>query len=108
VNTGDRQWFVLYVLVCLEVGFFLMLVPFSAIWEHNYFLDAFPGLRPLVLSPTLRGAVSGLGVANVYLGVAEILNRLHARNRTSEREHVGHNCDTVPSEHDALAAPEEP
>ncbi len=51
---GDRQWFVLYVLVCLEVGFFLMLVPWSAIWERNYFLEAFPDLRPVLLSPTLR------------------------------------------------------
>ena len=111
---GDRQWFVLYVLVCLEVGVFLMLVPWSAIWERNYFLEAFPDLRPVLLSPTLRGAVCGLGLANVYLGVAEILNRLRAvsdglagYDATSELEHVGHNRDVGPSEHDALAAPEE-
>jgi len=108
---GDRQWFVLYVLVCLEVGFFLMLVPWSAIWEHNYFLEAFPDLRPVLLSPSLRGAVCGLGLANVYLGVTEILNRLRivndwraAPNTTSD---LGRNRSVVPSEHDALAAPEE-
>ena len=55
---GDRQWFVLYVLVCLEVGFFLMLVPWSAIWERNYFLDTFPELRIVLLSPAFRGAAS--------------------------------------------------
>ena len=75
----DRQWFVLYVLVCLEVGFFLILVPWSAIWERNYFLEAFPNLRPILLSPSLRGAVCGLGLANVYLGLAEILGRLRMR-----------------------------
>ena len=108
---GERQWFVLYVLVCLEVGFFLMLVPWSAIWEHNYFLEAFPDLRPVLLSPSLRGAVCGLGLANVYLGVTEILNRLRivsdrraAHNTTSD---LGRNRSVVPSEHDALAAPEE-
>ncbi len=111
---GDRQWFVLYVLVCLEVGFFLMLVPWSAIWEHNYFLEAFPDLRPFLLSPTLRGAVCGLGLANVYLGVAEILNRLRAvsgeraaYDATSEHEHTGHNRDAGPSKHAVLAVPEE-
>ena len=111
---GGRQWFVLYVLVCLEVGFFLMLVPWSAIWEHNYFLQTFPDLRPVLLSPTLRGAVCGLGLANVYLGVTEILNRLRvvsdgraAYTKTSEHEHGGHKRDVGPSEHDALAAPEE-
>jgi len=109
---GERQWFVLYVLVCLEVGFFLILVPWSAIWEHNYFLETLPDLRPILLSPMLRGAVCGLGLANVYLGVAEILNRLRgvsdgraAENATSE--HVGHNRNAGRSEHEALASPEE-
>jgi hypothetical protein len=78
----DRQWFVLYVLVCLEVGFFLMLVPWSAIWERNYFLEAFPTLRPVLLSPTLKGAVCGLGLANIYLGVTEIFKRLGSSHRT--------------------------
>ena len=114
MTMGDRQWFVLYVLVCLEVGFFLMLVPWSAIWERNYFLEAFPDLRPVLLSPMLRGAVCGLGLANLYLGVTEIFNRLRAANDErvaydsgSRHEHVGHNRDAGPSEHDALAAPEE-
>jgi hypothetical protein len=71
----DRQWFVLYVLICLEVGIFLMLVPWSVIWERNYFLEAYPGLRPLLLDPTFRGAISGLGVANVYVVLHEVMER---------------------------------
>ena len=78
---GDRQWFVLYVLVCFEVGIFLLLVPWSAIWERNYFLDAYPSLRPILLSPTLKGAVCGLGVANIYVGVTEVLRRLSDSGR---------------------------
>jgi hypothetical protein len=72
---GDRQWFILYVVVCLEVGIFLTLVPWSAVWERNYFLEAYPSLRAILLTPTLRGAVAGLGVANIYMGLTEILNR---------------------------------
>jgi hypothetical protein len=71
----DRQWFVLYVLICLEVGIFLMLVPWSVIWERNYFLQVYPGLRPLLLDPTFRGAISGLGVANVYFVLHEVMER---------------------------------
>lgn len=116
----ERQWFVLYVLVCLEVGLFLMLVPWSAIWERNYFLEAFPELRPLLLSPTLRGAVCGLGLANVYLGVTEILNRLRSRSeghpaadtaKAADEVSYTHRRDAASSEPDspakALAAPEE-
>jgi len=111
----NRQWFVLYVLVCLEVGFFLMLVPWSAIWERNYFLETFPDLRPLLLSPTLRGAVCGLGLANIYLGVTEILNRLRRASDARARYDLGVETGGShggASEHDtvapeALAAPEE-
>ena len=78
---GDRQWVVLYVLVCLEVGIFLMLVPWSAIWERNYFLEAYPSLRPIVLDPVFRGAVAGLGLGNVYLGISEVFHRRQASLR---------------------------
>jgi hypothetical protein len=71
----DRQWFVLYVLVCLEVGVFLILVPWSAIWERNYFLRAYPMLGMIVLDPTFRGAVSGLGIANIYVVLHDVLER---------------------------------
>ncbi len=72
---GDRQWFLLYVLVCLEVGIFLILVPWSVIWERNYFLQAYPALVPVVLDPVFRGAVTGLGIANVYLVLHEVAGR---------------------------------
>jgi hypothetical protein len=77
-DMGDRQWFVLYVVVCIEVGIFLTLVPWSAIWERNYFLDLYPSLRALLLAPTVRGAVAGLGVANLYMGLRELLHRRRA------------------------------
>ena len=79
---GDRQWFVLYVLICLEVGVFLLLVPWSVIWERNYFLQAYPALSDVVLNPMFRGAVSGLGVANVYIGLHEVIG-WKARSSTS-------------------------
>ena len=81
---GDRQWFILYVVVCLEVGIFLTLVPWSAIWERNYFLEAYPSLRAILLAPTLRGAVAGLGLANIYMGLSEVLNRRRSAPRESE------------------------
>jgi hypothetical protein len=74
-DMGDRQWFVLYILICLEVGIFLLLVPWSVIWERNYFLQVYPGLRSVFLDPTFRGAVSGLGVANIYIVLHEVMER---------------------------------
>ena len=74
----DRQWFVLYVVVCLEVGIFLTLVPWSAIWERNYFLEVYPTLRPILLAPSVRGAVAGLGAANIYMGLMDLVGRRRA------------------------------
>jgi hypothetical protein len=71
---GDRQWLVLYVIVCIEVGVFLTLVPWSGIWERNYFLGLYPALRPILLAPAVRGAVAGLGAANIFMGLKEVLN----------------------------------
>ena len=72
---GERQHFVLYVLVCLEIGIFLILVPWSVMWERNYFLEALPALRPILLSSVLRGAVAGLGLANIYMALREVIVR---------------------------------
>jgi hypothetical protein len=82
---GNRQWFILYVVVCLEVGIFLLLVPWSAVWERNYFLEAYPSLRSILLAPAIRGAVAGLGLANIYMGLSEVLNRRRGAPRGSER-----------------------
>ena len=83
----DRHWFVLYVLVCLEVGIFLTLVPWTNIWERNYFLQSYPQLRALLLQPTVRGAVAGLGLANIFLGLNAVLTRRVVPNSASHSVH---------------------
>jgi len=49
------------------LGVVLMLLPWLGYWEHNYFLDKYPGLIPYLLHPSVRGAVSGLGVLDILL-----------------------------------------
>jgi len=95
---GDRQWFILYVVVCLEVGIFLTLVPWSAIWERNYFLEAYPSLRAILLAPALRGAVAGLGLANIYMGLSEVLNRRRRAPLESELKTPAHRPAVVASD----------
>ena len=46
----------------VEVGFVLLVVPWSVLWDRNYFIDVFPQLHALLTSNYVRGAVSGLGV----------------------------------------------
>ena len=66
------ELFFLYVLYCFEVGIFLLLFPWVAMWEQNSILTLYPALRSVILNDFFRGAVSGLGVSNLLLGVWEI------------------------------------
>lgn len=56
-------------LVWLLFGLALILVPWSDIWEANYFLYQYPGLGLIAENTFLRGVVSGLGFMNVLLSL---------------------------------------
>ncbi len=68
---------VLLLLVWLDVGLVLILIPWSNFWETNYFLNSYPGLIPILLNPYLRGAVSGLGLIDAALAVDAFRRRTH-------------------------------
>jgi len=68
----NKVLFVIYVLYCLEVGIFLLVFPWMRLWDQNLLLQYSSSVRLLFLNDFFRGAVSGLGVANLILGVWEI------------------------------------
>lgn len=49
-----------------------MLIPWSAFWERNYFVEGSAAFAALFTSHYTRGAVSGLGVVNVVAALAEL------------------------------------
>ena len=49
-----------------------MLIPWSGFWEQNYFVEGSAALRGLLTSNYTRGAVSGLGLVNVFAALAEL------------------------------------
>lgn len=68
VVTGfrDRWRQALGILVCLEVGIFLFAAPWSPLWSGNLLLDYYPAMRPLWVNPFVRGAISGVGLLNLW------------------------------------------
>ena len=66
---------VVILMVWLEIGLTLILVPWSYVWETNYFLYQYPGLGLFVENPFLRGAISGLGCVIVVLSVGAFRRR---------------------------------
>jgi hypothetical protein len=60
----------LRVLLSLDIfllGVLLVLIPWMGYWDHNFFLDKYPGLIPYLLHPSVRGAVTGLGALDILL-----------------------------------------
>ena len=67
---------VLFLLIWVELGLVLVLVPWSEIWEANYFLVRYPAIDLMARSPYLRGAISGLGVMNIFLALESFRRRM--------------------------------
>jgi hypothetical protein len=62
----------LFVIVCFEVGAFLLVFPWTAQWETNSLAGYLPWLRAVWDNSYFRGALSGLGLLNIYISLAEI------------------------------------
>lgn len=69
---------VLLVLLWLALGLALILVPWSDIWDTNYFLYQYPALALVLKNSYLRGAISGLGILNVLLSLEAFRHRAAA------------------------------
>lgn len=65
----------------LEVGLLLVFVPWTGLWDSNYFVRALPALGTVTSNFFVRGAVSGLGLINVAAGLAELFSLFSSRRR---------------------------
>jgi hypothetical protein len=67
----ERAAAVLFALLCLEVGLFLLVYPWTGSWNWNILIAGNPRWAPMLQSDQFRGAVSGLGILNIFIGVLE-------------------------------------
>ncbi len=66
------------------MGLLLLLIPWSTFWDRNYFVETVPVIRDILTNNFMRGAVSGLGIANVLTAIAELAD-IFGRSAPSER-----------------------
>ena len=83
---SSRLSLIFFIILCLEVGIVLTLLPWASSswlglsdWGNNYFLllaahKAGYGVQRVVASGWVRGAVSGLGILNLAMGIWELIN----------------------------------
>lgn len=79
VQWQRRVLIVCAIILALEVGLFLVVFPWKSTWEQSWVPVHSPRLTALWLSPFFRGAVSGLGMLNIYISIAEAWKHFGAR-----------------------------
>jgi hypothetical protein len=62
----------------------MLCLPWFHFWENNQLLYVYPQLRPLISNSYFKGAVLGLGIANVLIAIHEIV---HFRNASKSFFH---------------------
>jgi hypothetical protein len=70
-KSGRRVIRVVFMLFCLEIGLILLLLPWTLLWDNNFFVSLFPGWSRFWLNSYVRGGVSGLGLVNLWIALSE-------------------------------------
>lgn len=65
-----------FVVFAFELGLFLLVFPWMENWDLNWIPVHSPRLSSLWMSPYFRGALSGLGLLNIYVALAELIRQL--------------------------------
>jgi hypothetical protein len=67
-----RLWKIIFILFCFELGVFLLVFPWLDYWDSNSIASLAPWLENVWNNPYFRGALSGLGVVNIYISLVEV------------------------------------
>ncbi|MGQ0734603.1 MAG: hypothetical protein ACT4QD_13230 [Acidobacteriota bacterium] len=75
----------------IEAGLLLSLIPWTTFWDRNYFADLVPEVRPVLANHFIRGAVSGLGLVNLWAALGELVDLLGGRRgvAVADRDEAG-------------------
>ena len=77
-----RLWLVCFALFAFEIGAFLVIFPWLDSWSLNHLPSLLPAIRSgfqdLWDDPYFKGAVSGLGLLNVYIAIRQIISLIRA------------------------------
>lgn len=70
----NRLLSICFIIFTLEIGLFLVIVPWmEETWALNTIQELAPVLQTIWIDPYFRGAITGLGLVNIYIAFHEIL-----------------------------------
>ncbi|MBM3783238.1 MAG: hypothetical protein FJW30_02700 [Acidobacteria bacterium] len=77
----SRSWMAMFsglawIVLCFELGAFLLVYPWMDGWEQNYLASVRPGVHDVWVNPWVRVAISGLGTVNILIALIELFRYL--------------------------------
>ena len=69
----------LVIALLIELGLLLVVAPWSAYWDRNYFAQFSPLVHDVITNNYARGAVTGLGAVNLMAALADLAQLLRGR-----------------------------
>ncbi len=74
-----RLWGFLFAIFTFEIGLFLAVFPWLDSWSLNHFSTYAPWLEEIWDDPYLKGAITGLGIVNLFIAFREMASLLRRR-----------------------------
>jgi len=68
----NRALAILYIVFCFEMGVLLLVLPWLSLWHKNFFVENYLWVSTLARDYYVRGAVSGIGLADIWLACLEV------------------------------------
>ncbi|HZS05722.1 MAG TPA: hypothetical protein VFD58_12860 [Blastocatellia bacterium] len=94
---------IVYILICLEVGVLLAILPWTPYWNDNLFLYFIsnalhaPWLTSALQSGYTRGAVTGLGALNILAGLRDAFKFRESVQTLTDWESPAESQPTAPT-----------
>jgi len=70
----NRISLAILVVFCITLGMLLIVLPWMTVWTENRFLSSYPELWALLRNQFTRGAISGLGLVDIWIGISETVH----------------------------------
>jgi hypothetical protein len=70
-----------------------VLIPWSAFWDRNYFVEWSAAVGALLTSNYTRGAITGLGLLNVWAALGELGDLFSARKSPNSQSDIDQQSD---------------
>jgi hypothetical protein len=67
-----KVWAVIGIVFCFELGVFFVVFPWLPYWEANFLGGFSDRWANIWRDPYFRGAISGLGLLNIYISLLEM------------------------------------